>query len=298
MMLLSRGERRLAAIMYTDMVGYTALGQQNESLSLELVEEQRKLARPIFETHNGREVKTMGDAFLVEFPSAVDAVRCAYDVQKSIREFNLSLASERKIHLRIGVHLGEVVDVGGDILGDAVNVASRIEPLAEDGGVCLSRQVYDQVQRKLEFRLSSLGPRALKNVIEPVEVFRIMMPWEDERSPEVVGLDRKRIAVLPFVNMSPDPNDSYFADGITEEIISTVSGISGLRVISRTSMMHYRGTSKTLKEIGREVEAGSVLEGSLRKAGRLSCSRANCAVLLLRHNLLIQDRGSSLRRSG
>ncbi|MGI0085988.1 MAG: adenylate/guanylate cyclase domain-containing protein, partial [Nitrososphaerales archaeon] len=158
---MSQRERRLAAVMFTDMVGYTALGQKNESLSLALVEEQRKLLRPIFNRHNGKEVKTMGDGFLVEFPNALDAVRCAYDIQRATREFNISLPGEQKLHLRIGVHLGDVVESQGDISGDAVNVASRIESLAEDGGVCLTRQVYDHVQNKFELPLRSLGAKSL-----------------------------------------------------------------------------------------------------------------------------------------
>jgi len=140
---LSQGERRLAAIMYTDMVGYTALGQRDESLSLAMVEAQQKVLAPVLTRHNGRVVKTMGDAFLVEFTNALEAARCAYDVQRSVKEFNLALSSEKRIHLRVGIHLGDVVEKEGDIFGDAVNVASRIEPLAEDGGVCLTQQVYD-----------------------------------------------------------------------------------------------------------------------------------------------------------
>jgi adenylate cyclase len=261
---LSSEQRKLAAVMFTDMIGYTALGQEREDLALALVEEQRKLVRPIFLRHNGREVKTMGDAFLVEFPNALDAVRCAYDIQRAAREFNISLAPDRRLHLRVGIHLGDVVESQGDISGDAVNIASRIEPLAEDGGVCLTRQVYDQISNKFEVRVESLGPKRLKNVSVPMDVFKMVMPWEKLTGPSA---DRRRIAILPFVNMSPDPNDAYFADGITEEIISTVSGISGLGVISRTSVMGYRNTTKKLREIGKELEVGSVLEGSFRKAG-------------------------------
>jgi adenylate cyclase len=253
--------------MFTDMVGYTALGQKNESLSLALVEEQRKLIRPILTRHNGREIKTIGDAFLVEFPNAVDAVRCAYDIQRSIREFNLSLEPDKRIHLRIGVHVGEVVESEGDISGDAVNVASRIEPLAEDGSVCVTRQVFDHVHSKVDIPLSSMGPKSLKNVTEPIEVFRMVMPWEEKKEGPSPRLDHRRIAVLPFANMSPDPNDRYFADGMTEEIISTVSKISELQVISRTSVMRYKDAPIQVSQIGQELSVGSVLEGSVRKAG-------------------------------
>ena len=162
----------MAAIMFTDMVGYTLMTQRNEALSLALVEEQRKLVRPILARHSGREVKTIGDAFMVEFASALDAVRCAYDIQRALREFNAAMPEERRVVLRVGVHLGDVVTSEGDISGDAVNIASRIESLAENGGVCVTRQVYDQVNNKFEIRLESLGLKRLKNVIAPVEVFR------------------------------------------------------------------------------------------------------------------------------
>jgi len=253
--------------MFTDMVGYTSLGQHNESLSLALVDEQRKLIRPILTKHNGREVKTMGDAFLVEFPSAVDAARGAYDVQRAIREFNFSLSSEKRIHLRIGIHVGEVIESEGDISGDAVNIASRIEPLADDGGVCLSRQAYDHVQNKLDLAFSSLGPARLKNISEPIEVFKMVLPWGSESTAPETRLDPKRIVVLPFANISPDPVDAFFADGVTDEIISTISNIGGLSVISRTPAMGYKGTSKKTGEIGSELKVGSILEGSFRKAG-------------------------------
>jgi adenylate cyclase len=264
---LSQEQRRLAAIMFTDMVGYTALGQRNESLSLALVDEQKKLIRPIIGRHNGREIKTMGDAFLVEFPNALDAVRCAYDIQRTTREANISLPEDKRIHLRVGLHVGDVVESSGDILGDAVNVASRIEPIAEDGGVCLTRQVYDQVHNKFELQLTSLGNKQLKNVASPLEVFKMEMPWSLRSEPPVVRSDQRRIAVLPFANMSPDPNDDYFADGMTEELISTVSRIGDLKVIARTSVMGYKDTKRNIREIADELGADTVLEGSVRKSG-------------------------------
>jgi len=253
--------------MFTDMVGYTALGQRNESLSLALVEEQRKLIRPILTRHNGREIKTIGDAFLVDFPNALDAVRCAYDIQRAIREFNISLPEKRRIHLRVGVHLGDVVESEEDISGDAVNVASRIEPLAEDGGVCVTRQVYDHVQNKFELKLVTLGVKPLKNVTVPIEVYKMVMPWNVETSSASAQLDKNRIAILPFANMSPDPADEYFADGLTEELIDRLAQIRELEVIARTSVMSYKKKEKKAAEIASELSVGSLVEGSVRKAG-------------------------------
>ena len=253
--------------MYTDMVGYTALSQKSEALAMQMLEMHRSIVRPFFSKHNGREVKTIGDAFLVEFASALEAVRCSYDIQQSMHEMNLGRSPEKQIQLRIGVHVGDVIHRENDVYGDAVNIASRIYPFATPSGVCVSEQVYDQVRNKFEFPILSLGRKELKNVGESVEVFRVAMPWEQQTGKEEITLPRDRVAILPFANMSPDPNDEYFADGMTEEIISTVSGISGLSVISRTSVMGYKGTTKKVKEIGKELEVGSVLEGSLRKAG-------------------------------
>ncbi|HXW36806.1 MAG TPA: adenylate/guanylate cyclase domain-containing protein [Nitrososphaerales archaeon] len=264
---MSQGQRRLAAIMFTDMVGYTALGQKNESLSLAMVEEQRRVVRLVLGRHNGREVKTIGDAFLVEFQSALDAVRCAYDIQRSVRDLNLSLPDDKRVHLRIGVHLGDVVESGGDITGDAVNVASRIESIAEDGGVCLTRQVFDHVQNKFEVSLSSMGAKSLKNVSAPLEIYRMEMPWDKQVTEAGSPLDPKRIAVLPFVSMSPQPDDEYFADGLTEELITKVSMIVGLEVIARTSVMGFKKKDKKASEIARELKVGTLLEGSVRKAG-------------------------------
>ena len=263
---MPEGGRRLAAIMFTDLVGYTALTQKNEALAMQLLEEHRRLVRPFFPRHNGREVKTIGDAFLVEFASALEATRCAFDIQQSLNELNSGRQEDRRVLLRVGIHLGDVIHDQNDVYGDAVNIASRIEPLASPGGICVSEQVYVQIKNKFEFPLSTLGEKSLKNVSEPIEVYRVILPWE-KKSESESSLEKSRIAVLPFANMSPDPNDQYFADGITEEIISIVSGISGLSVISRTSVMGYKGTTKKLGEIGRELDVGSILEGSFRKAG-------------------------------
>ncbi len=260
---MSGEQRRLAVVMFTDIVGYSSLTQKNERLALELLEEHRKIVRPIVARHNGREIKTIGDAFLIEFESALEATQCAIDIQKTLHDHNQSTV-ERRVHLRIGIHLGDVLQREGDVLGDAVNIASRIEPLAEPGGICLSQQVYDQVGNKIDCRAEDLGPHQLKNIECPINVYRIHPSWENEAAQS--SLDKKRIAVLPFLNISPDPKDEYFADGLTEELIARLSTISGLKVIARTSIMRYRGTAKSVGEIGKELRSGSVLEGSVRKA--------------------------------
>lgn len=260
--------RRLAAIMYTDMVGFTALGQRDEELSLQLLQAQRELVRPILAQHRGREVKTIGDAFLVEFSSALDAVRCAADVQQKVREFDSSAPDGRRMQLRIGIHLGDIVEDGEDISGDAVNVASRVYELAEGGGISVTRQVYDMVANKSGLQFSSLGFRQLKNVRQPVEAFAVTSTAGTPGLPRPTGaLDPRRIAVLPLANLSPDPGDEYFADGLTEELISRMSAVAGLQVISRTSSMHYKKTDKTTGEIARELNSKSILEGSVRKSG-------------------------------
>ena len=263
---MSDGLRRLAAIMFTDLVGFTALSQKNEPLALSILHQQRELLRPIFNKHGGREIKTMGDSFLVDFPSALYAVRCAYEIQKSTREFNDSRPEEQRVHLRIGVHLGDVLESHGDISGDAVNVASRIESLADSGGVCLTRQVHDQVENKLEVRFASLGPKSLKNVNAPVEVYKMVMPWDTAVSVSLSEHDARRIAILPFANVSPDAADEYFADGMTDELIAVLSKIRGLRVVARTSAMRFKGEKATANRIGQELKVGSLVEGSVRKS--------------------------------
>ena len=264
---MSEGTRRLAAIMFTDMVGYTALTQSDESQAMQVLERHNKLLRPFFPRFNGREVKAIGDSFLVEFESALDAARCAVEIQSYLHDYNLSSKEEWKIRLRIGVHLGDVIHQRGDVFGDAVNIASRIEPIAGPEGICISEQVYDQVGNKLEHPLVKLAPRDLKNVKVAIDVFKVVMPWEEDNAPRSEKLDASRIAVLPFANMSPDPGDEYFADGMTEELIASLSGIKGLTVIARTSVMKYKAGQKGVDEIGRELNAGSIVEGSVRKAG-------------------------------
>jgi len=252
--------------MFTDIAGYTELTQRDESLAMKLLEEHRTLVRPFLPKHGGREVKTIGDAFLVEFGSALEAVRCAYEIQQSIHELNQDRSADSKVQLRVGIHLGDVIHSQGDVYGDAVNVASRIEPLATPGGICISAQVHDQVRNKFEFPTVSLGRQVLKNVGEAVEVFKVVLPWERQEASEQ-GLDRNRVAVLPFANLSPDPNDEYFADGMTEELIDRLAQVKALKVIARTSVMSYKGEKKKASQIAKELAVGSRVEGSVRKAG-------------------------------
>jgi adenylate cyclase len=253
--------------MFTDMIGYTALTQTNESQAMQVLQRHNQLLRPYFPRYNGREVKAIGDSFLVEFASALDAAKCAIEIQTFLHDYNASSKDEWKIKLRIGIHLGDVVHQGGDVFGDAVNIASRIEPIAGSEGVCISEQVYDQVGNKLALPLVKLAPKELKNVKVPIDVYKVVMPWESEVTVPAEKLDVRRIAVLPFTNMSPDPNDEYFADGMTEELISSLSGIKELTVIARTSVMKYKAGAKGVDEIGRELHAGTLVEGSVRKAG-------------------------------
>lgn len=257
--------RRLAAIMFTDMVGFTASAQADEATALKLLREQEKLIRPLLAAHHGRRVKSTGDGLLLEFEDALDAVECGAEFQRQLHERNAQ-EGVRPLRIRVGIHLGDVQRRGTDILGDAVNIAARIEPLAEPGGVCISAQVFDQVHNKVPYSLEKLGPKTLKGLRESVEVYRVMLPWIVEAaSPEGAALPR--LAVLPFANISPDPNDEYFADGLTEELISVISQIRGLRVTSRTSVSQFKASSKSVSQIGKELGVSSVLEGSVRKSG-------------------------------
>ena len=252
-------------MMLTDMVGYASLAQQDERRALDLVREQEQLVRPIFRKYRGRTVKSLGDGFLVEFPSALTAVACAIDIQENIHRRNARTA-DGVLELRIGIHLGDVVHRARDVFGDAVNIVARIEPLAEPGGVCLTQQVFDQVHNKVSARFESLGTPSLKHIHAPIPVYKVLLP--SARPPPIAPSgERPRVAVLPLANISGQARDEYFADGITEELIQMLSKITGLRVIGRTSVLRYKGTVKPPSEIARELGAGSLLEGGIRKIG-------------------------------
>ena len=253
--------------MFTDMVDYTSISEKNEELALTLLEDHRQLLRPVFARHGGREVKTVGDGFLVEFPSALEAVRCALEIQQLMYRRNQGVTSEKKILLRVAVHLGDVEHRDGDVYGDAVNIASRIQSLTDPGGICITQQVYDHVRKNEEFRMVALGQNRLKNVQNPTEVYRVMPLTERGEPTKTVALEPRRVAALPLAIISSDQQDEYFADGLTEEIINTLSSIPGLKVIARTSVMKYKEASKSVGEIGRELRVGTILEGSVRKAG-------------------------------
>ena len=262
-------EIRLAAVMFTDMVGYTALTQRNEALAMQLLAEQRQQVRSSLSKYQGREIDTIGDGFLVEFGSALQAVRCAVEIQSALRDMNANRPEEEQIWIRIGIHLGDVIHMGEQVAGDAVNIASRIEPLALPGGICITAQVHASVLNKFEGGFESIGMPKLKNVLTPIEVYRISEFGAAVR-PSIPGREppaKDRVAVLPLANISLDQADEYIADGLTEELISSVSKTRGLRVIARTSVMRYKGSGKSIAEIGRELNVGSVLEGSVRKAG-------------------------------
>jgi adenylate cyclase len=306
-------QRKLAAIMFTDMVGYSALAQRDDKLAMELLEEHRQLLRDIFPRFNGTEIKTIGDGFLVEFNSALEAAQCAIEIQRTLAKRNHDVSSDRCIEVRIGIHIGDVVHRGGDVYGDGVNIASRIEPLAAAGGICVSMDVERQIRNALEARFEKLAPTELKNISVAMDLFRIVLPWEKKsevrgqkseiRKQDLVPASRrfaligglvllfiigigwwwttlprktltprqseaatKSIAVLPFENLSRDPDNAYFADGIQEEILTRLSKISDLKVISRTSTQRYKSAPDNLLEIAKQLGVANILEGTVQKA--------------------------------
>ena len=265
-------ERRLAAIFAADVAGYSRLIGADEEGTLErLMAHRRQLIDPKIAEHQGRIVKTTGDGVLVEFASPVKAVRCAIEVQHGMVDRNADVPREQRIEFRIGINLGDVVVEDGDIYGDGVNVAARLENIAEPGAVYISRAVRDFVNDQTEVALEDLGEKPLKNIAKPVRVFRIAAPDQatvgsKEAAPPAVP-HKPSIAVLPFTNMSGDAEQEYFSDGMTEDLITDLSKVSGLFVIARNSSFVYKGQSVKVQEIGRDLGVRFVLEGGIRKAG-------------------------------
>src|SRR5438093_8534081 len=316
----STEERKLAAIMFTDMLGYSALAQRDDKVALELLEEHRRLLRAIFPQFHGTEIKTIGDAFLVEFGSALEAAQCAIEIQRTLAKRNHDVTSDRRIALKIGIHIGDVVHRDGDVYGDGVNIASRIEQLAGAGGICVSMDVERQIRNALEARFEKFGSADLKNIKLPMDLFRIVLTWETGAKPKrdatwfskkrpllaavaavvlvslLVGwwfmqssgrnrqpaaasptnavpappanaADQKSLAVLPFVNLSDDKGSEYFSDGISEELLTVLQKIPGLRVAARTSAFSFKGKNATAQEIGQKLGVARLVDGSVRKSG-------------------------------
>jgi adenylate cyclase len=263
--------RRLTAILAADVAGYSRLmGADEEGTHERLKAHLGELVNPKIAEHRGRIVKNTGDGFLAEFASVVDAVRCAVEMQHGMAERNASTTSEKRIEFRIGVNLGDVIAEEHDIFGDGVNVAARLEALAEPAGICVSRVVRDQVRDKLDFAFEDMGEQSVKNIARPVRVYRVRDPGAGapNRSPPSLCVPEKAsIAVLPFANLSGDPDQEYFADGMVDEIITALSRIRWLAVIARNSSFTYKGRSVDVKQVGRELGVCYVLEGSVRKAG-------------------------------
>ncbi len=267
---MQRDQRRLAAIVSADVAGYSRLMEADESGTLAALKRHREeLIDPKVRRYGGRVVGTAGDSLLIEFGSVVDAVQCAAEVQQGMTERNAGLPAERHMRLRIGVNLGDVIVDGTDIHGDGVNVAARLEKLAEPGGICVSGVVHDQVAGKVPFSFFAMGEQSFKNIARPVRVLRLELaptarpPTTEAARPP----DKPSIAVLPLTNMSGDPEQEYFSDGITEDIITELSRFKSLYVIARNSSFRYKGQSPKVQDVGRELGVRYVVEGSVRKAG-------------------------------
>jgi adenylate cyclase len=266
--------RRLTAILAADVAGYSRLmGADEEGTHERLKSHLGELVNPMIAEHRGRIVKNIGDGFLAEFASVIDAVRCAAEVQRGMAERNAGAAPESRIDFRIGINLGDVIAEEHDIFGDGVNVAARLEALAEPGGICVSRVVRDQVRDRLDFAFEDLGEQQVKNIARAVRVYRVraVAGAVDKPSPASAEpmplLDKPSVAVLAFTNMSRDPEQEFFADGIAEDVITALSRCPWVLVIARNSSFTYKGRAVDVKEVGRELGVRYVLEGSLRKAG-------------------------------
>jgi len=265
--------RRLAAILAADVVGYSRLMGEDEAGTAKAVREHREAATPLVRKFNGRLVKTTGDGVLLEFPSVVAAVECAIAIQKQMAERNDGVPEGKRVLYRMGVNVGDVLIEGDDILGDGVNIAARLESIAEPGGVCISGSVYDQVRGRIEADFADLGDQSLKNIARPVRVYALKtgsagrMSETHAFATEKSGPPRLSIVVLPFANLGGDPEQDYFVDGVTESLTTDLSRISGSFVIGRHTAFSYKGKSIDLKQIGRELNVRYVLEGSVQRSG-------------------------------
>jgi len=271
-------KRKLTAIFSADVKGYSRLMGEDELATIETLNKYRMIITTLVQNSRGRVVDSPGDNLLVEFSSVIDAVQCAVEIQKELKDKNAELPKNRRMEFRIGINIGDVIHEKNRIYGNGVNITARIESLADAGGVCISRGAYDQVKKKLSLGYEYLGEHSVKNIDEPVRVYRILMEPED--SGKLVGEkiaetekvfpplpDKPSIAVLPFANMTGDPDQEYFSDGITEEIITNLSKISKLFVIARNSTFTYKGKSVKAQQVGQELGVKYLLEGSVRKAG-------------------------------
>ena len=267
-----RVERRLAAILAADVAGYSRLMGANEEATLAQLKTIRKaLVDPTIAAHRGRIVKTTGDGLLVEFASAVEAARCAVEVQRGMIMHSADVAKDLRIEFRIGIHVGDIIIDDNDIFGDGVNIAARLEGLSDPGGVLLSRSAHDQVRDRVEYIFEDLGEKSLKNIARPVQVFRLTT--DRTKSPKASRLsadfgDLRAVAVLPFDNMSKDPAEDYFVDGLTEDIITALAYWRWFPVVARNSTFTYKGKPKNVTEIGRELGAAYLVEGSARRSGK------------------------------
>ena len=270
-------QRKLAAILAADVVGFSRLTEADEDRTLARLRALRSdLIDPTISVHSGRVIKRTGDGALVEFRSVVDAVRCAIELQTAMVERNAGLPPERRIELRIGIHLGDVVEESdGDLMGDGVNIAARLEGVAAPGAICLSEDAYRQVRSRLDLAINDLGETNLKNIAEPMRIYALQVglaatakPTADtaaEPSTQLALPEKPSVAVLPFQNMSGDAEQDYFADGMVEDIITGLARIKWLFVTARNSSFAYKGRSVDIKQAGRELGVRYVLEGSVRK---------------------------------
>lgn len=265
-MAVARVERRLAAILAADVAGYSRLMGKDEEGTLAALKTHRKeVIDPKIAEHRGRIVKTTGDGALVEFSSAVDAARCAVDIQRAMAERNAATPEDRRVEFRIGINVGDIIIDEGDIYGDGVNIAARMESLATPGAICLSEDAYKQIKGKLEIDVSDMGEQRLKNIAQPLRVYGVR-PDVAQTGPELSLPEKPSVAVLPFQNMSGDPEQDYFTDGMVEDIITGLSRIKWLFVIARNSTFTYKGRAVDVRQVGRELGVRYVLEGSVRKA--------------------------------